>query len=197
MVVSYCVLFVLFNLCSHYVLLCFLQAGTPPLRRMAKTDYCLSCTGTTCLRIFSFSCDQYVFFFVLFHFFFYPANNFVLYTSLNSEPNSSFSDHPETSTSAHQHTNTDRHTCTHHVKFTFKFISYLQGSPPPLDIYLSVHCLMQSNFSIATFILYSRTNSGLNSVQTHTLVLALRIPRLLAGFELKGAAWLYPPAVAV
>lgn len=40
-------------------------------------------------------------------------------------------------------------------------------------------------------------NSGLNIAWTHHLVLALSMPRLLAGCELKGAAWLYPPAVAV
>lgn len=112
----------------------FLQAGTHPQRRMAKTDSCLSCTGTTCLRFLFLSfhspCDQYIYIF-----FFLSCKPFCsLHESLNSKPNSSFSDHPDTSTQ-HRHTRP-------YLKPTSKLIGYSQG------------CLLLKYLSLCTSVVF-------------------------------------------
>ena len=138
------------NVCCCFFVF-FLQAGTHPQRRMAKTDSCLSCTGTTCLRFLFLSfyspCDQY------FYFIFLSCKPFCsLHESLNSKPNSSFSDHPDTSTQ-HRHTRP-------YLKPTSKLIGYSQGCL--LLRYLSLCTSVVFNklniffFFIATFIPYSR-----------------------------------------
>lgn len=132
----------------------FLQAGTHPQRRMAKTDSCLSCTGTTCLRFLFLSfhspCDQYIYI----YFFFCPANHSVLYMRVwtpNQIPHSA-----TTPILAH---NTDTHAPTWNLHPSS---SATRKGVFSSNIYLSVHLLSFTSsfflffFFIATFIPYSR-----------------------------------------